>query len=84
MNPEALDIADSGRLECHLVGRQTLSINASNCFRDYFSDTRLAPVFSREHAREPKINGAEGLSPDFEPDAWQLRVVGRGGVRREV
>ena len=60
--------------------RRTLEFNEW-LSRHYFSDTRLAPVFPRELAREPKVNGAEGLSPDFEPDAWQLRVVGRRGVR---
>jgi len=58
--------------------RHALEFNES-LSRHYFSDARLAPVFAREHAVEPKVNGAEGLSSDFEPDAWQLRVVGRGG-----
>src|SRR2546423_7350540 len=27
----------------------------------YFKDTRLAPTFPREHAREPRVNGDIGL-----------------------
>lgn len=41
----------------------------------YFSDTRLAPTFPRELAREPRVNGTEGMSPRFDPDDWQLVVL---------
>lgn len=42
----------------------------------YFSDARLAPTFARELAREPRVNGGEGLSADFDPALWRLQVIG--------
>lgn len=42
----------------------------------YFSNARLAPTFARELAREPRVNGGEGLSEDFDPASWRLQVIG--------
>lgn len=42
----------------------------------YFSNARLAPTFARELAREPRVNGSEGLSEDFDPALWRLQVIG--------
>jgi len=42
----------------------------------YFSPSRLAPEFSRSRAREPRVNGGEGLSEGFNPEAWRMQVVG--------
>jgi len=44
----------------------------------YFEEARLAPTFPREMAREPRVNGEEGLLRKFDPLAWQLEVVGAG------
>jgi hypothetical protein len=40
----------------------------------YFKDTRLAPTFPLDRAREPRINGRIGLITEFDPAAWKLRV----------
>lgn len=42
----------------------------------YFNNARLAPTFARELAREPRVNGSEGLSEDFDPALWRLQVIG--------
>lgn len=42
----------------------------------YFSSSRLAPEFPRERAREPRVNGGEGMSEGFNAEAWRLQVVG--------
>lgn len=42
----------------------------------YFSNARLAPTFARELAREPRVNGREGLPEDFDPAVWRLQVIG--------
>lgn len=42
----------------------------------YFSDARLAPTFARELAREPRVNGGEGMSEGFDPALWRLQVIG--------
>lgn len=47
-----------------------------NLARDYYRSGRLAPTFKREQAQEPKPNGDIGLSDDFDPDSWKLRVIG--------
>jgi DMSO/TMAO reductase YedYZ molybdopterin-dependent catalytic subunit len=47
----------------------------------YFKDTRLTPTFPREMAREPRVNGGEGLPTAFDPLAWRLQVLGRGEPR---
>ena len=60
--------------------RRALEFNESLAQR-YFKDTRLAPTFPREMAREPRVNGEEGLSSGFDPLAWRLQVVGAGEPR---
>jgi DMSO/TMAO reductase YedYZ molybdopterin-dependent catalytic subunit len=47
----------------------------------YFEGQRLAPTFPREMAREPRVNGGEGLSATFDPSGWRLHVQGRGEPR---
>jgi hypothetical protein len=42
----------------------------------YFSHARLAPTFARELAREPRVNGRDGLPGDFDPSLWRLQVIG--------
>jgi DMSO/TMAO reductase YedYZ molybdopterin-dependent catalytic subunit len=46
-----------------------------------FKATRLAPTFPREMAREPRVNGGEGLPSGFDPLAWRLEVLGAGQPR---
>ena len=36
----------------------------------------LAPTFPRAMAREPRVNGGEGLPSEFDPLAWRLQVLG--------
>lgn len=42
----------------------------------YFSSSHLAPEFPRSAAREPRVNGGEGMSAGFSPETWRLQVVG--------
>jgi hypothetical protein len=45
--------------------------------RSYFRESRLAPTFSRALAREPRVNGTEGMgSRGFDPASWRLHVEG--------
>jgi DMSO/TMAO reductase YedYZ molybdopterin-dependent catalytic subunit len=60
--------------------RRVLELNEALAER-YFDETRLAPAFPREMAREPRVNGGEGLPDDFDPRAWRLQVVGAGEPR---
>lgn len=55
--------------------RRMLEVNEKVAER-YFSPARLAPTFPRERAREPRPNGDEGLTSDFDPAQWQLIVNG--------
>ena len=48
----------------------------------YFSPTRVAPTFPRAMAREPRPNGGEGLSAEFDPSRWRLKVLGTGDPRQ--
>lgn len=48
----------------------------------YYKNTRLAPEFARSRARALRLNGDAGLSDDFDPAAWQLRVKGPGPAVR--
>ena len=57
--------------------RRALEFNGGLAAR-YFRASRLAPTFPRTMAREPRVNGAEGLTSDFDPLAWRLRVLGTG------
>lgn len=38
----------------------------------------------RELAREPRVNGGEGLSEDFNAEAWQLQIVGLANQTSDV
>jgi DMSO/TMAO reductase YedYZ molybdopterin-dependent catalytic subunit len=41
----------------------------------YFSNQHLAPTFPLDRAaKQPKINGRDGLKGDFDPETWQLTV----------
>jgi DMSO/TMAO reductase YedYZ molybdopterin-dependent catalytic subunit len=40
----------------------------------YFKETRLAPTFPPERAREPRVNGGIGLEDHFDPTRWKLQV----------
>lgn len=40
----------------------------------YFKDTRSAPTFPLDQAREPRVNGKIGLVSDFDPAGWKLYV----------
>ena len=60
--------------------RRTLEFNEALAER-YFEATRLAPTFPREMAREPRVNGGEGLSDGFDPAAWRLQAQGAGEPR---
>lgn len=55
--------------------RRALEIN-EQLARDYFKDERLAPSFPRAAAKEPRVNGEEGLDEGFDPTTWKLQVVG--------
>lgn len=45
--------------------------------RAYFRESHLAPTFLRTLAREPRVNGTEGMdNDDFDPTSWRLRVEG--------
>ena len=46
----------------------------------YFKQTRLAPEFARSRARQPRKNGVVGLTKDFDPAAWRMRVLGYGAA----
>ena len=50
--------------------------------RSYFSEGHLARTFDPAEAGMPRANGDEGLSDDFDPAQWKLRLVASGG--REV
>jgi DMSO/TMAO reductase YedYZ molybdopterin-dependent catalytic subunit len=41
-----------------------------------FDPSRLAPTFSPEAAREPRVNGRLGMKGKFDPTGWRLRVHG--------
>jgi DMSO/TMAO reductase YedYZ molybdopterin-dependent catalytic subunit len=40
----------------------------------YYKETRLAPTFPLDRAREPRVNGGIGLGPDLDVAGWKLRV----------
>ena len=60
--------------------RHVLEFNEALAAR-CFDDSRLAPTFPREMAREPRVNGGEGLPGGFDPRTWRLQVVGAGEPR---
>jgi len=57
--------------------RRALEFNET-LSESYFEEARLARTFPREMAREPRLNGGEGLPDAFDPLAWQLQVVQAG------
>lgn len=57
--------------------RRALEFNET-VSESYFDEARLAPTFPRQMAREPRVNGGEGLPDNFDPFAWQLQVVDAG------
>ena len=60
--------------------RRTLEFN-ERLAKSYFDETRLAPTFPREMAREPRVNGGEGLPAGLDPLAWKLHVLDAGEIR---
>ena len=42
----------------------------------YYSPARLAPEFARGRIGNLRVNGGEGMSEGFNPNAWRLQVVG--------
>lgn len=44
--------------------------------RRYFNSSRLVQTFPPDTNRLPRVNGAEGLSNDFDPATWRLEVFG--------
>jgi DMSO/TMAO reductase YedYZ molybdopterin-dependent catalytic subunit len=44
----------------------------------YFSDAHHSATYPRELAREPRVNGDEGMSPRFDPSAWRLKLQAGG------
>jgi DMSO/TMAO reductase YedYZ molybdopterin-dependent catalytic subunit len=55
--------------------RRALETN-EQLWRDLYKPARLAPTFPRNAAKEPRPNGDVGLSEDFDPSEWKLRVEG--------
>jgi DMSO/TMAO reductase YedYZ molybdopterin-dependent catalytic subunit len=53
--------------------RRMLEFNESLAQR-YFNDTRLAPTFPLDRAREPRINGKIGLITDLDAAGWKLQI----------
>src|ERR1700756_658540 len=53
--------------------RRVLEWNQSLA-QGYFRSDQLAPTFSREQAREPRVNGPIGLAQDFDTSRWKLKV----------
>src|SRR5438874_6672505 len=55
--------------------RRALQFN-ERLAESYFEEARLAPTFPRAMAREPRVNGGEGLPAEFDPLGWRLHVAG--------
>ena len=61
--------------------RRILEMN-ERIARAAFSPSRLAPLFRRDQAKEPRLNGMVGLEDlrgegaRFDPAAWRLNVIG--------
>jgi DMSO/TMAO reductase YedYZ molybdopterin-dependent catalytic subunit len=49
----------------------------------YFKETRLAPTFSVDSARDPRINGKIGMERRFDPADWRLQVENAGKPVRQ-
>lgn len=65
--------ADADGIRAPLRAAHEFNARLSNA---YFSNARLAPTFAPELAREPRVNGRDGLPEDFEPSLWRLQVIG--------
>jgi DMSO/TMAO reductase YedYZ molybdopterin-dependent catalytic subunit len=55
--------------------RRMLGLNESIA-RGYFSNSHLARTYTAQEAQAPRVNGMLGLSPGFDPAAWQLQLAG--------
>ena len=55
--------------------RRMLEVN-EQLSRDFFRESRSAPVFAGALADEPKPNGDIGLNTDFDSNLWRLQVIG--------
>src|SRR3954452_22445477 len=53
--------------------RRTLEFN-EKLAENYFGDAHLAPTYRREMAREPRVDGDDGLSAEFDPSTWRLQI----------
>jgi DMSO/TMAO reductase YedYZ molybdopterin-dependent catalytic subunit len=73
----------SGAGELPYPVRRMLEFNEKLAER-YFRDSRLAPTFPREMAREPRVNGGEGLRSEIDPSTWSLKVVAGAGEARTI
>ncbi len=58
--------------------RRVLNLN-ERLAQAYYKNTRLAPTFARETAREPRVNGQLGLDGGFDLSRWSLHVEGSAG-----
>lgn len=55
--------------------RRALETNAK-LSQAYFRESRPVPTFPRSQAGEPRPNAEVALPEDFDPDTWQLALVG--------
>jgi DMSO/TMAO reductase YedYZ molybdopterin-dependent catalytic subunit len=60
--------------------RRTLEFN-EELAEGYFKEARLTRTFPREMAAEPRLDGDEGLSAEFDPSTWRLQVMSAGEAR---
>lgn len=63
--------------------RGTLELN-EKVSRFFYSPSRLAPEFPPSAVSGPRVNGGEGLSPGFNPQAWRLAIRGLPGSREDL
>ena len=52
--------------------------NNEGFWRDFYSNSRLAPTFPASRARPIRVNGGQGMSEGFDAANWQLQVRGLG------
>lgn len=64
LQPGSRGIFDRSRAFNEQLGRKLFDLDSS------------APEFPRDRAREPRVNGTEGLSDGFDPSRWRLQVSG--------
>lgn len=64
LQPGSRGIFDRSRAFNEQLGRKLFDLDSS------------APEFPRDRAREPRVNGTEGLSDGFDPARWRLQVTG--------